>query len=60
MVLFLTSNIGGIKKENGKKIPVEFYSKNQFLLNMKKSLKSNKKFVLIASNLFIFEQNDKF
>ena len=30
MVLFLTSNIGGIKKENGKKIPVEFYSKNQF------------------------------
>ena len=60
MVLFLTSNIGGIKKENGKKIPVEFYSKNQFLLNMKKSLKSNKKFVLIASNPFNFEQNDKF
>ena len=60
MVLFLTSNIGGIKKENGQKIPVEFYSKNQFLLNMKKSLKSNKKFVLIASNPFNFEQNDKF
>ena len=60
MFLFLTSNIGGIKKENGKKIPVEFYSKNQFLLNMKKSLKSNKKFVLIASNPFNFEQNDKF
>lgn len=60
MVLFLTSNIGGIKKENGKKIPVEFYSKNQFLLNMKKSLKSNKKFVLIASNPFNFEQNDQF
>lgn len=60
MVLFLTSNIGGIKKENGKKIPVEFYSKNQFLLNMKKSLKSNKKFILIASNPFNFEQNDQF
>ena len=60
MVLFLTSNIGGIKKENGQKIPVEFYSKNQFLLNMKKSLKNNKKFVLIASNPFNFEQNDKF
>lgn len=30
MVLFLTSNIGGIKKENGKKIPVEFYLKNNF------------------------------
>ena len=60
MFLFLTSNIGGIKKENGKKIPVEFYSKNQFLLNMKKSLQSNKKFVLIASNPFNFEQNDKF
>ncbi len=60
MVLFLTSNIGGIKKEKEKKIPVEFYSKNQFLLNMKKSLKSNKKFVLIASNPFNFEQNDKF
>ncbi len=60
MVLFLTSNIGGIKKENEIKIPVEFYSKNDFLLNMKKSLKSNKKFVLIASNPFNFEQNDKF
>ena len=60
MVLFLTSNIGGIKKEKEKKIPVEFYSKNQFLLNMKKSLKSNKKFVLIASNPFNFEQNDQF
>ena len=60
MVLFLTSNIGGIKKENGEKIPVEFYSKNQFLLNLKKSLKKNKKFVLIASNPFNFEQNDRF
>ena len=27
---------------------------------MKKSLKSNKKFILIASNPFNFEQNDKF
>lgn len=36
MTLFLASNIGGIKKENGKKIPTELYSKNQFLLNMKK------------------------
>ena len=60
MVLFLTSNIGGIKKENGQKIPVEFYSKNQFLLYMKKSVKNNNKFVLIASNPFNFEQNDKF
>ncbi len=60
MVLFLTSNIGGIKKENEIKVPIEFYSKNDFLLNMKKSLKSKKKFVLIASNPFNFEQNDKF
>ena len=47
VVLFLTSNIGGIKKDNVKKIPVEFFSKNQFLFNLKKSLKDNKKFVLI-------------
>jgi len=60
MVLFLTSNIGGIKKEKEKKTPTKFYSKNQFLLNMKKSLKSNKKFILIASNPFNFEQNDQF
>ena len=28
MKLFLASNIGGIKKENGKRIPVKFFENN--------------------------------
>ena len=28
MILFLTSNVGGVKKENGKKYPVRFFEKN--------------------------------
>jgi len=30
MKLFLASNIGGIKKENGKRIPVKFFENNNF------------------------------
>lgn len=30
MNLFLTSNIGGIKKENGKSISVKFFEDNNF------------------------------
>ena len=35
MTLFLTSNIGGIKKENGNKIPIKFFENNKFLENLK-------------------------
>ena len=49
----------GYKKDNGKKIPMKFSSKNQFLFNLKRSLKNNKKFVLIASDPANFEKNDK-
>lgn len=60
MVLFLTSNIGGVKKENGNKIPVKFFEENNFLNNLKKYLKNNRKFVLIASDPTKYEQNDLF
>ena len=60
MILFLTSNIGGIKKENGKKIIVKLFEKNNFLNNLKNNLKETKKFVLIASNPDEYEKNDLF
>lgn len=60
MLLFLASNIGGIKKENGKKVSTKFFEDNMFLTNLKKSIKNNKKFVLVASNPEIYEMNDLF
>lgn len=60
MILFLTSNIGGVKKEHGKKVPGKFFEENNFLNNLKKYLKKNRKFVLIASNPTKYEQNDLF
>lgn len=47
--VFLTSDIGGIKKENGEKIAESFSNENKFLDNLKKSIKDNKKFVLVCS-----------
>lgn len=58
MILFLTSNVGGVKKENGKKYPVRFFEKNKFLNNLKKNLTETKKFLLIASNPDDYEKND--
>lgn len=60
MKLFLTSNIGGVKKENGKKIPIMFFENNNFLNNLKKQLKSNRKFILIASDPNDYERNGLF
>lgn len=58
MRLFLVSNIGGIKKENGKKVPVSFFENNNFLKNMKESINDYNKFVIIASDADNYEQND--
>lgn len=58
MVIFLTSNIGGIKKVGNKKVPEKFTNSNGFLNNMKKHIKRNNKFVLIASNPDSYEKND--
>ena len=58
MKLFLASNIGGIKKENGKRIPVKFFENNNFLKNMKESINDYNKFVIIASDADNYEQND--
>ena len=58
MKLFLASNIGGIKKENGKRIPVKFFENNNFLKNMKESINDYNKFVIIASAPDNYEQND--
>ena len=60
MILFLTSNIGGIKKENGKKILVKLFEKNDFLNNLKSNLRKTKKFVLVASDPDEYEKNDLF
>lgn len=60
MNLFLASNIGGVKKENGNKIPIKFFENNDFLNNLKKHLKNNKKFVLVASDPDNGEKNDLF
>ena len=60
MNLFLASNIGGVKKENGKKIPIKFFENNDFLENLKKYIKSNNKFVLVASDPDNYERNDLF
>lgn len=60
MRLFLASNIGGIKKENGKKIPVKFFEDNKFLKNMKESIKDYNKFVIIASDPDNYELNDNY
>ncbi len=60
MILFLASNIGGVKKENGKKYPVRFFEKNSFLNNLKKNLTDTKKFVLVASDPDNYDKNDLF
>lgn len=60
MKLFLASNIGGAKKENGKKIPVNFFENNNFLKNMKESINNYNKFVIIASDPYNYEQNDEY
>jgi dipeptidase E len=60
MQLFLTSNIGGIEKINGQKVPVQFLKNNKFLENLKKSLKHYNKFVLVASDPNNYEKNDYF
>lgn len=58
MRLFLASNIGGIKKENGKKVPINFFEDNNFLKNLKESINDYNKFVIIASDSDNCEQND--
>lgn len=60
MKLFLTSNIGGYKKENGEKIPSKFFENNDFLNNLKKHLNDTRKFVLIASDPSDYERNELF
>lgn len=60
MYLFLASNIGGVKKENGNKVPIKFFENNNFLKNLKNCVKNNKKFVLVASDPDNYERNDLF
>lgn len=60
MRLFLASNIGGIKKENGNKMPVKFFEDNKFLKNMKESIKDYNKFVIISSDPDNYKLNDNY
>lgn len=58
MNLFLASNIGGVKKENGNLTPIEFMNNNGFLDNLINVIKSRRKFVLIASDPLNYKKND--
>ncbi len=49
-MFFLTNNIGGYKNIGDIKSSDLFFSDNDFLENLKNGLKSNHKFVLIASD----------
>ena len=60
MNLFLTNNIGGIKKENGIKTATSFENSNNFLNNLRNTINNYKKFVLMTSDPTAFEQNDKY
>lgn len=60
MRLFLASNIGGIKNDNGNKTPVKFFEDNEFLKNMKENIKNYNKFVIIASDPDNYELNDNY
>ncbi len=60
MNIFLTSNCGGIRKENGEKKAEKFSNENNFLEMLKESLRENKKFVLVSSNPEAIEQNSKY
>ena len=60
MNIFLTSNIGGIRKENGEKKAEKFSNENNFLEILKESLRENKKFVLVSSNPEAIEQNSRY
>ena len=58
MTLFLTSNIGGVKKENGEVGVTSFTQENGFIFRLKDSIRNYNKFVLIASNKDNYEKND--
>ena len=58
MNLFLASNIGGVKKENGNLTPIKFMNNNGFLDNLINVIKSRRKFVLIASDPLNYNKND--
>lgn len=60
MKLFLTCNIGGIKKENDKKISVKLFEENNFLENLKNNINNYNKFILIASDPDSYKQNDEY
>lgn len=59
-MFFLTSNIGGYKNIGDIKSSDLFFSDNDFLENLKNGLKSNHKFVLIASDPLDYKKNDMY
>lgn len=56
--LFLTSTIGGIKKENWYLSSTPISNKNNFFIHLKQNLKWKEKFVMISSNPNDYENND--
>ncbi len=58
--LFLTSEIGTSVKKDGVRTPVKLENTNDFLANLKNSIKNNKLALFFASNPNTFENNDKY
>ena len=58
--LFLVADIGWIQKVDWEKNATVFSEENQFLLNLKKHIKTYDKFVMVASDPTAYEKNDQF
>ena len=58
MVLFLTSDVGASKKENGVRVVSKLNNTNKFIDELQKYLTKGDNFLFVASNPDAFEVND--
>lgn len=56
--VYLTSNIGGFTKENGKRIPAFLRSENGFVDSLKEQWRENSNILIISADADSFEIND--
>ncbi len=60
MVLFLTSDVGASKKENGVRVVSKLNNTNKFIDELQKYLTKGDNFLFVASNPDAFEVNDSY